>query len=540
MSPYNKMGDIKMKKIIPVLMLTALLLEGCGLAEQTQTVNEKYIEPAVSSAQTQTDETETEAYTGPDVHTDSSALTDYLPAESMYSRLSDGSLSELAPSEGYGTLLPYLGAYYDQGGDGSLFGKYGLVTESGMIVLDPVLTSVGLACYYSGGENVMLDIYIMAGYVENEDGSAQTKYAVAGKDGSWVTGFDYYEVIAMEPGVLCVRDSATNDAVCYAEDGSVVFDTTNFADLWRLAPDSITSLADYSEGYMRICYSNGQYGFMDTDGDILNRYVDRPSYLDGLRPFSEGLAAVQIYDQWNYIDTDGVYAIYGTFDEAGDFKNGVAVVKKDGIYSVIDPENTVLAEFPDAETVTAYDRYVYVKNTDGTEFYFLTPDLTQANLYDKELHFCSEGYWVVGANGVRMLTFTGVEIYFSGTGELLSCSGNGLYLMKLVDGKLAVMDEYSRVIVTDGTDIGFVTDSETGEAYVYKYDGEGTSLYTASGVLAAEGVILRGIGTGYNGPETDGNYGPQGGLIMCTDDFTSGLKNMSNNWVFRINVDIGD
>lgn len=522
-----------MKKIIPILMLTALLLTGCGLREQAQTVDEKYIEPAVSAVQSQTDETEPEVYTGPDVHTDSSALTDYAPAELSFSRLSDEPLTQLSPSGDYGALLPFYG---------ESAGLWGLVTESGMIVLDPVLTSVDLASYNEGGENAWLDIYILGRYVKpDEDGSGGTMYALAGKDGSWITGFDYTQVVPMELGVLCVRDGEANDAVCYNETGAVVFDTTDFSDLWRLEPDSITSLAEYSDGYMRICYSNDQYGFMDTDGKILNRYVDRPSYLDDLRPFSEGLAAVELYDQWNYIDEDGVYAIYGLFDEAGDFKNGVAVVKSEGVNVVIDTEGNVLAEFPDAETVTAYASYICVKNTDGSEAYLLTPDLDVAYLYDKELHFCDEGYWVVGANGVRMRTFAGEEVYFSGAASLEACAGDGLYLVKLVDGSPAVMDAYSRVMATGDSDLGFVEDSQTGETYIYKVDETGLlDLYTATGALAAESVLPRDIRAAYAGLAYGAYYGPIGGLIPCADQYTAGLKNMQNEWVFRIAVDIGD
>ena len=66
---------------------------------------------------------------------------------------------------------------------------------------------------------VYLDIYIL----ENAEGM----YAACGADGAWTTGFDYTAVLPMELGVLCIEDEQANLAVCYAEDGSVVFDTEN-------------------------------------------------------------------------------------------------------------------------------------------------------------------------------------------------------------------------------------------------------------------------------------------------------------------------
>ncbi len=514
-----------MKKIIPIFLMLCLTLTGCGLSQQARTVNEKYIAPAIEAAQSREDYG-SETPDGPKVLTDKSALTEYEPPANVSTRLSDGPLSQLSPSGDYGRLLPYPGAYYEDG-DGNRRGKYGLVTDTSVIVLDPVLTSADLACYASDSGDVWLDIYILGRYVENEDGSGATLYALAGRDGSWVTGFDYTQALPMELGVLCISDIDKNAAVCYGEDGTVVFDTANFSGLGQLAPGSIGSLAECSGGYMRICYANGQYGFINKDGAILNKYAELPSYFEDVRPFSEGRAAVCLYGKWNYISTDGSYAIYGLFDEAGDFTNGVAVVEKSGVKSVINADQVVLAEFPEAETVTAYDGWVTVRNADGTEKYYLTPSMTEANLYDKALNMSAEGYWVVGEHGVRMRRFAGGELYFSGASALDDCSGAGLYLVTLTDGSRAVMDEYSRVVVTGEGDFRFVPDTDTGETYILNVtDGE-ANLYTASGTLAAEGILPR-------------DAGPDGGLIPCADDLTAGLKNMRNSWMFRIKVDAGD
>jgi hypothetical protein len=155
--------------------------------------------------------------------------------------------------------------------------------------------------------------------------------------------------------------------------------------------------------------------------------------------------------------------------------------------------------------------------------------MEEVNLYDNELHMSAEGYWVVGANGVRMRLFDGGEIYFSGAVSLEACSGNGLYLVTLADGSPAVMDAYSRVVVTDGFDIGFVTDSEIGETYIYELKAKAHPFTPPPGVLAAEarsfgasvqGVIPVPTRTTIPAPTTDSScartYSPPGSRIWRT------------------------
>ena len=190
-----------MKKIFAAALILALFLSGCGFTEQLETVKEEYIDPAIERAQSgEAVAIENTAVAAPNVNTNRERLTDYVPFEAVYTR-ADGALIEtLKPSSNYGRLLPFAG---------------GLVTESGEIVLDPVCTAVTTAAYQTQTDTVYLDIYIL----ENAEGM----YAACGADGAWTTGFDYTAVLPMELGVLCIEDEQANLAVCYAEDGSVVF-----------------------------------------------------------------------------------------------------------------------------------------------------------------------------------------------------------------------------------------------------------------------------------------------------------------------------
>ena len=265
-----------MKKIFAAALILALFLSGCGFTEQLETVKEEYIDPAIEQAQSgEAVAIENTAVAAPNVNTNRERLTDYVPFEAVYTR-ADGALIEtLKPSSNYGRLLPFAG---------------GLVTESGEIVLDPVCTAVTTAAYQTQTDTVYLDIYIL----ENAEGM----YAACGADGAWTTGFDYTAVLPMELGVLCIEDEQANLAVCYAEDGSVVFDTENFGERTNLQAGSISSLAQCEGGLMSIVYVNGQKGFISADGTVLNRASERASFFDDALPFSGGLAAVKTNGVW--------------------------------------------------------------------------------------------------------------------------------------------------------------------------------------------------------------------------------------------------
>ena len=203
----------------------------------------------------------------PNVATDREELTDFVPFESVYTRADGETISTLTVSDSYGRLLPFAG---------------GLVTEGGEIVLDPVLQSITAASYESGGATMYLGIYIL----QNTDGM----YAVCGADGSWISGFDYVSVYPMEIGVLCVTDEDANLGVCYAEDGTQVFDTANFSDRNMMAAGSLSALAQYGNGYMFCTYADGEKSFLRADGTAPQPqrgphqlFSGRPALLRGLR-----------------------------------------------------------------------------------------------------------------------------------------------------------------------------------------------------------------------------------------------------------------
>jgi WG containing repeat len=59
--------------------------------------------------------------------------------------------------------------------------------------------------------------------------------------------------------------------------------------------------------------------------------------------FSENLAAVQVKDQWLYVDTEGGIAIPPRFlDNVSPFKNGLAWIEKNGMWAYVNVEGQVV------------------------------------------------------------------------------------------------------------------------------------------------------------------------------------------------------
>ena len=130
---------------------------------------------------------------GPNVHVDWSVLEPYVPDEPVYTRLSDGPMEELIPSDSYGPLIPFLG---DKLGGEDTGNRYGLMTLSGEIVLDPVLSNVWDGASVGGYYNSKpLPYYVLTKSTTASNGDAWEELssvsAMCAKDGSWCTEFKY-------------------------------------------------------------------------------------------------------------------------------------------------------------------------------------------------------------------------------------------------------------------------------------------------------------------------------------------------------------
>jgi hypothetical protein len=102
--------------------------------------------------------------------------------EEICSRWYAEPVEELRVRSDYGTLVPFCGTQ----------SKYGLMTQEGKVVVDPVYSSVDSISYYDwgAGANHAFPAYVLGrltGGVD-EDGMAEEAYTYVGIDGSWSSG----------------------------------------------------------------------------------------------------------------------------------------------------------------------------------------------------------------------------------------------------------------------------------------------------------------------------------------------------------------
>lgn len=102
-------------------------------------------------------------------------------------------------------------------------------------------------------------------------------------------------------------------------------------------------------GGKRTKYSNGQFGFVNSDGNLITDFS-----FTYAKDFSEGLAGVYKNNKWGFIDATGQLVIPHAFDNASDFKEGLCQVSQNDKWGVIDKKgNWVLKN--EYDSLSAFD-----------------------------------------------------------------------------------------------------------------------------------------------------------------------------------------
>ena len=236
----------------------------------------------------------------------------------------------------------------------------------------------------------------VSGYVEDEEDNSELKYGFIDKNGNLVIGLQYdyandyndglavvsidgedgdYQIYINKAGEQAIpydycacHDFVGNYAVAKIESGKwvvidqnarLIFKLINKESKWVdigadfvsyglgekqlwFRPDNpekhffgnnVKSIwSGFSEGYIAVLSSiYNKWGYVSGQGEEAIPFV-----YDEAHNFKEGLAAVKIGDLWGYVDYNGTMVIKPIYDEATDFCETRAIVKKDDKYIVID------------------------------------------------------------------------------------------------------------------------------------------------------------------------------------------------------------
>ena len=409
---------------------------------------------------------------GLSVRADFSALTPYVPQHVLYSRLHDGPLPELIPSDTYGMLLPYASAVVTQ--DGSLYtSKAGFVTIDGTVVTDLVYSRVDRAYnynYYSPDATPLPAYRLTVDLPYNSElFYGESRQGACAIDGSWVTAVDYMEVVFAESVFFLFRDYFTYDIEVRDYTGKVLYNISDFDWTRNISEDEWPGSIAHSSsaGYSFIRMNDGKYAAIEAKTGAI-RYTEYTA----VGTFCEGLAPViQSYDPylWGYINTEFRLVIQPRYVYPSSFVNGRAVVETpNGIQHVIDKRGDRLFSVDTGQYLEQqYDgAYFLVHSTDTWEPTYYTNEFIEIKLPDNKVpnaylttYDHMEGWFSCETDGGMLLFSSSEEYLFPDAGYI-----------DFTDGRYVIYTEYTdkgfRKSVTglDGQEILPMKDNESVDA----------------------------------------------------------------------------
>lgn len=167
------------------------------------------------------------------------------------------------------------------------------------------------------------------------------EYGAINKKGEEILPCEHYELINGHEGMIIVETKEQKYGV-YNQKGKLI------------VPATYDDITNYSEGIARVrggSLFNGKYGYINKKG----KEVIPIQYNNADESFSEGLAAAAASDGYGYINTKGEWVTSTGYSQAKPFSEGLAVVRKNYRYHVIDKKDVILFSFP--ETIEPQGRF---------------------------------------------------------------------------------------------------------------------------------------------------------------------------------------
>lgn len=502
----------------PVLALAACLLLTAGCApEAAETPSAPVPRPSVS-----------EAPSSGRVKTDWSQLTPYAPEEHIAARRYEGWTDRLIPAGDYGPLVPFLGDVL--GGSRSSGNRYGLVTLSGEVVVDPVFSTVWRGDISGGYHNAAPLPYMMlelgmssASQDERPEGGG---WAMAALDGSWCTEFKYDMDGELAIWGRDINANATEEGL-FVTDGSalVYLDGATGRELLRvedIPPDSLYDAlwsARWDGGSAVYCY----YDY-DAQGTDDYRLVFRADGAGTVRLTKEQAELAML----DYRDGKAIRSLDEGGAEVVDGAGNVLLRTEDGFLYRAWAGGGQFLEYREAYDSGGFQGTEILAVYDGASL----ERMEESPLAGRLVQFIVVGdFWCWCREGEKLLFFRGDEV------ETLTWPEDPGDIMW---GRVAAFSgaEGSDLVTLDGAVLarslrdvygihGF--DRVTGEAYIQLRDGQNLFFYDENGVLTHTFAAA---------PSENGTLA--NGLLLVTGADRSGLRDEAGDWLFRWMLPTGE
>jgi hypothetical protein len=198
---------------------------------------------------------------------------------------------QLVPQDDYGTLIPYVGLRLLDDWPADSGCLYGLMTQDGQVVTDPVYSTVSCPGYGSQ----QFPLLVLRQKTSASDGAEDGVYAVAASDGSWCTPFLYRAWDANSQGLLLFQEDSVTIMTAEGE----------IQRTWTVAEMGITQ-EDFDSILSDITWYEGWGG--QRRGDYMALGWESESDCASLRCFDLESGDIQILtaEEWDALD-DAVY-----------------------------------------------------------------------------------------------------------------------------------------------------------------------------------------------------------------------------------------
>lgn len=200
---------------------------------------------------------------------------------------------------------------------------------------------------------------------------------------------------AILPTYTEVLEFGTNDYT-FAATGTganKLYGILSITGAWLVNP-TYTGCRPFSEGLAAV-EMDDKWGFVNSTGQVIIQFAYREA-----GDFHEGRAKVRSAGSFGYIDTDGDMAISEQFSEAGDFASDMAFVRQDSKYYIINKVGKKITTMDNMVGETYSEGYAVVKTSDGVySFYNTRRNRAFSKRFEGARKF-SEGYAAVKIDGL--------------------------------------------------------------------------------------------------------------------------------------------
>jgi hypothetical protein len=523
-----------LKFLILIVLVPVILLTACDLKlpfTSPSPAGTPDVSPSAAPPETPSPAA-TDWHSG--VQTNYSGLTPYQPPEELYTRLSDGPMTELKPSGDYGKLLPYVGASLF-GDMGYLsFNMLGLVTDNGMIITDPVFSRVYQGSFYNYADytSTYVPAYALVKLNEpiDEDNLWDSeRCAVCALDGSWITSFDYTSVYFGDKVILGMRSNDQNDVDVFDYDGELLFNTTSLGCYDLVPPQSgYAFMNGYGEGLLAVQLTNGKTVYIDALTGA-ERYTDYQQ----AEAFFGGFARVTVNSLVGFIDRSFSLVIQPQYYYADYFSDGRSVVQlQDHSYAVIDTNGGVL--FQRDTPISRWDKSFFcVYDNDYNETLYYDSRFNEIKSGSGQLISLSDGWFyytddggVVIMNGREKYTIDGIATVSGVAGGLV------YYYVNETDSwseGVKTLDGEDVVPLSKNTSVYLVTSKTSGDVFI------SVSSYSQNGTNQTFKVLDRDGNTILSG-QGYATYDGQRDLFEVYGEQFFGYADTSGQYIFKISL----